>query len=946
MPIISYSKPQSRIYELLQATAAPSLPRTASLVIGTQYLINYNDGRALPTEVFTASGATINYKTKVNSVDTLLDLTRNSVDLPSVKLFGADLEAVVATTLNFGRYTVSPSGLRLTSGQNNVSGGTLNSALTGRPIQVGDRVKISVDNQTSGSFVSADAIFYRTVTGLIPKISTPTVNGASTGSVLVNADAGNAQVNAAIAVDVNSTPTGWSLIAGNVTINGNADQFFRVGGRYNSKLGEKINLVVTTGGSNTTAVFQVSYASRGTSESVVATAGSGGTEFVLTLTQYNNSTIKLVITGSTAFLGQTASYTIYPINAANAATMIRVDDSANYTGTTDTVYIIEVLVGVNNAGSGDLTGCRIRVSDTSGQEVPQTYTATAASFPANIPLGSRGLTFTVNSAASGFPDPVTGDRFLITVANTGTVTGQYDGVLLDGPAYDIAAFSTSTGKFSVDVIVPYTGELTTSNVATGAAYTASAPSLTYAASLGVTTTKTSSAFCPFTSGRGTVKISYRAATKIADDEPLFTISNADDIPGELGEMVLSNDLSYGAYWMNSGAQGLTFYVKRVSDDTPASWTAALKAVSSTDLFTNMAILSDNPAVHDLVSAHVTSMSSPENQNFRGAYAGLDSPGAYTYLGAYPDGSFRKGTLISDMVTLSVGDRNLTNFLTQTINPGDTISFQSLSAPLVIVAVVSAYEIRVVNPTSASISIDSAFTIGKPDTSDSQIDYLVQRGNARSNRRFVYVWCDKGSYLGTTMPSKFVACEIAGLRSALLPQQGLTMTDLASITSAPAMYTRYDQTQLNRAASNGIMIVTQAAATGPVYIRHQLTTQTGNGALQYEDNVRLVVDTLAFRIKDMQAGLIGKYNVTPQTKTKIEVASKAIYQEATQTPLANSDIGPMITGFFDAAGNEGQVTVAIDSTLADSMSNYAKVRIPLPLNHLNSYIDAVVSNLPV
>ena len=52
----------------------------------------------------------------------------------------------------------------------------------------------------------------------------------------------------------------------------------------------------------------------------------------------------------------------------------------------------------------------------------------------------------------------------------------------------------------------------------------------------------------------------------------------------------------------------------------------------------------------------------------------------------------------------------------------------------------------------------------------------------------------------------------------------------------------------------------------------------------------------------------------------------------------------MTTFFDEKGIEGEVTVRQDGDLADTLMTYVKLRVPLPLNGINHFIDVDVAEV--
>ena len=72
--------------------------------------------------------------------------------------------------------------------------------------------------------------------------------------------------------------------------------------------------------------------------------------------------------------------------------------------------------------------------------------------------------------------------------------------------------------------------------------------------------------------------------------------------------------------------------------------------------------------------------------------------------------------------------------------------------------------------------------------------------------------DKNSN-GEQLKNYFIAAEMAGLRSAVQPQQGLTHTEVRFVGTAPSMYTKFTENNLDDIAASGTWIVTQEYEDG-------------------------------------------------------------------------------------------------------------------------------------
>jgi len=460
----------------------------------------------------------------------------------------------------------------------------------------------------------------------------------------------------------------------------------------------------------------------------------------------------------------------------------------------------------------------------------------------------------------------------------------------------------------------------------------------------------SSAACPLRDGIGKLYPSYKALKTVSATEGLITIESVSDIESNLGVINMDNEIAYGASEALSGSQGKTIYALRVAADTTTAYTTALKKIESTDSVYALAPLTDTLAVKEVVASHCESMSAKTIKNFRRCYVGTDSPGEYSVYTRVTgtttkinlDITVSGGGIFADVTNDSSVDLRTLN-----LTEGDLIKVINSNGDYtgdeyILDEVTDANSVILSEGPASSESVLVEFW--KADTPDSQIDYVIEQSQALGSRRAVNVWVENGTKqigsVSTIIPNKYVACEVAGLRSALVPWQGLTMTEITAVTDAPSMYTRYNNTDLDRAASNGVFVITQEAETGSIFVRHQLTTQTAEGSLAYEDSVGVSLDSVSFQIKDALSGFIGRKNVTRQTINEIYDTCWDILNVATKTSFSSS-AGPQLNGFQNAAGEDNKLDVKAHPTLKDRITVYAKLLMPLPLNNIDVVLDATV-----
>lgn len=867
-----------------------------------------------------------------------LDLARWKPVISSTQLYAIALQAKVAE-FSSAQFTLDtqPANLRrIRVAADTLAGsGTLNAALSGRQVRVGDRLKVTSTcdgNQNT---------YWRSVVGLLGKV-TPAVAAAS---LTKTAAPTNAAVNNAAAAE--KVAAGTSPLIGTLQFAAPAaSAVFRGHGRlfkHNgiNKLGDELTITVTNVDPGTGATLTVASAALGvTAVGVDATLTGSDYDFSLLDLGYSvNEVVTINRPDGELVIGETVKVRVFPPLALTVLSTELTIGGA-YTGDTNLRYVIEV-----TAVSG--SNADVRIYDTVGKE-PITTSAGAAHDIETDTLGTLGLNFIL----ANDPTYYAGQKFYVDAVAAVTSTTEFNGVLLDGPVVNAGDYATDPDPVvfdSVDVHQPYTGVLGATNLEGGGdAVTATDEVWAYAMTLGLpssVTGKTGNEFSAFVDAVGEVVLSYKAVVLPTATESLIAMRSVAEITEKVGETSQENWLGRGAYEAFRGNQNQVVYALRTAGDTVEDINAALKKIRTTDNVYAMAIMTDSLDVMKAARDHAETMSNKFNRNFRRCYVGTDSPGAYVYWGELPGGGYRTAELVAGVVTLSEEFRADWKFTADDI--GASIKITSLDLTATITDVLNDYEVETDADTLLSTNGVSGIIVTRPDTAAATALYVIDRAKALNSRRCVNVWADRPTIvesngLSQQVQAKFMAAEIAGLRCALLPQQGLTTTECASVSNAPNMYARFDPEQLDLVASHGVMVVTQESEGGEMFIRHQLTTSTNAGALAYEDNVGVIVDEFSFSVKDRFRGYRGRRNVTPDTIAEIDDELKELAQSYTLTSLQNRQIGPPVLSFYDEKGVEGQVTVRQDSQLADSIMTYVKLRIPLPLNGINHYIDVEVS----
>ena len=923
--ILNYERPQSTIANNLAITAAGLASRFRAVCVGPNYRLNRFGQDVIPDgKSFLAAGQSLAYSYSDGGIETALPST-DIVDLASVAVYGQGLEALLAsytnsTTDKFYLNSVStPHILRCSVP---VRGSGLSAALTGRPVALGDIAYVS--DGVSGQK-------RRTVVGL-QGAAVASHYGANVGNN--DSNAGNSAYNPGASSALNTAgvhPAGKTL-----SFSGTFNALV-LGSKVADKYGEDFTITVTTGGTAASGLARVSISSASGlwGATGVAPTNSSG-DYVISDAALAGLTAT-IDAGSPGTLVAGEVFTFRAVGAYTRLTSTQLgvgDTGSGFTGTRDTSYLVTVTQGA----TGGFTGAKVSIVDTVGLDTPQTnVSVTAGTY---FPVGSFGLQMKFIEASMPAQDGLrAGDVYFINAVAATQSTTVFDKVVFDGPVVNTGLFSdTSTALASIGFYLGYSGAIAANAAAGGTAWAASGSVITVNSGLALLVPERTSGsqWCAFANGVGTLSPSFRSLIpRPPTSDPIYAETDA-QIQAALGPIDMDNDLAFGASEMLGGAQGRGIYIVPVATNNLAGFNDALGILESSDIYYALAILTDDLDIMLGAKTHVLAMCQKDVKNFRKAYVGTDSPGVYPVLGLKVDGITNYLAIISDhggVNTLVSTDEDV-DFRTLGLAPGDQVRFGAASYPLA--SVIAAKELLLSSGPTNPVSPAAPFQLWKADTVASQKAFINQRAAALGTELVSHIWQENGTRyvngLPTVIPNKYVACHIAGLRSAMAAQQGLTRTEVTTVTAIPNMYLRYRKADLDDIAAHGTYIITQESANGPVFVRHQLTTQTGKGSLYYEDTATVIMHSVNFATKDIVDPKIGKKNATPDTVSEIDGDLTDMLREKSRTLV--KDIGPEIIGFRN-------LVVRLHPILKDRIQVSGIITIPLPLNNIDVVWDGEV-----
>lgn len=550
------------------------------------------------------------------------------------------------------------------------------------------------------------------------------------------------------------------------------------------------------------------------------------------------------------------------------------------------------------------------------------------------PIPGSGLTFSLPDAL------LVGAEYSIDVVAASTSSEVFDALLLDGPvpdssSLDVDIYQSFSGKLSLDNVDGFAAPVFT---LTGAEVETPAFGLKSAAS-GADTS-----FVAFEEDQGQIFVAWRGAVIPASTEAQLIA--ADSLTDDLGENHYSNNVSACAYSALVGVADsptpipAAVFALRTAGDTPEAYLEALAKIKGVDRYYAIVAATDNEDVKTVLRDHVLAYSGPRKKMWRKLYVACESPGDTELWGVLERGTKLQAQLDDGVVTIVAEDEGLKSFLDDAV-VGDLITIGGFPIALPITRIISASEVEV-SGAGSTILVGGLSLIRKAGVSTTKA-FVRAKSVALRDRRVVNVWCDRAlDGAGRKIPNICLASYEAGVRAASIPQLGRTRGKVSIVTSAPTMYTLFDDDDLNDIAEVGTYIITQASTSGDVFVRHQLTTENTKGLLYAEDNVTVIGDKVAYQLKDIVDTYIGQRNATKFSLDDLQAELRAMVTGETQVEKQWTRYGPPIVTFFDEDGVESNVTVRQDPVLADHIYTYTRLRVPVPINGVISYLDYEVS----
>ena len=419
-----------------------------------------------------------------------------------------------------------------------------------------------------------------------------------------------------------------------------------------------------------------------------------------------------------------------------------------------------------------------------------------------------------------------------------------------------------------------------------------------------------------------------------------TVAQVSDVPAALGTVDPDNPLAFGVYKALENSNGEEVKFVGICSHSPVTlddWLYALDLLVGRDDVYSIVPMTQDKLVHDAVLAHVLAESTPENGRWRigwfnrtdkdpiGVY--LTTAGGGPVMGTITDDPSTTGTQYT-LVDVAGGQ-----FITKGVRSGDILRTnynKPIYSEYVIDMVINEETCRLMTGPSAPINIPQKMEVWRQLSRTELAAQLAALPGQYNSRRAFLVWPDTVGNAGVTFPGFFLCAALAGLRSGVLPHQGLTNVEILGFDDVTRTTDLFSANQLNTMAASGYWIVTQDPNNGTIFTRHQLSCGDQTDVNQKEQSITTNVDQISFTILDTMAPYIGRGNVTQVMVDIVEGEMRAILENFKNTVIVNR-LGPQLNNYTI-------LDLRQHPTFKDRITATISIVPPAPFNNLEVHLQ--------
>lgn len=613
----------------------------------------------------------------------------------------------------------------------------------------------------------------------------------------------------------------------------------------------------------------------------------------------------------------------------NASTIV---SSGTYTGVNDLTYLVTVVRGGPfYTGSNPDVCARVAITSTALDSSPTVNVTSATPFA----VGTKGVSITISGPTAG-GGLILGDVYkLPVVAATDSAVNivetyeQLPATLISGAG----SYSIESLRYVSTVEIP-------SAIDAGAElynWEVDSENQTITINSGIVTTNSeivdgSPIDLPIKEGK--VFVSHRDLV-VTNSISVGSVTGTAQVEDALGKIDPENPIAQGVYLAALNAGNVPVYYVTIGTDSIDGYSDALELLKgSTSYYGVVPLTHDTTVIGEYVS-HVNAMSTADEAKWRVLWASLALTKTRVLYGQKEDETDYTATVTDDPFAAGTQYKLVTvagaTFVTDGVRPTDSvrINYRTNEAGAVVYDSYTVAEVRTETTLVLTTALTNSVTspvkveIVRNYTKDEQATAYAQTAGGFNNRRVRAVFPDVVKNGTTSLEGYHVAAALAGLRSTVVPHQGLTNTVVLGFTDVRGH--GFTETQLNRMAEEGVFIVTQAVVGATPYVRHQLTTAT-DSLNTSEDSITTNVDSISLGMQAALSPYIGIYNIHTDAIAVIRAAVEAeLNFRATGTytvRAGNQIITYTITKFYQHPDLKDRLVVEV------------RLEIPYPLNYIN------------
>jgi hypothetical protein len=420
-----------------------------------------------------------------------------------------------------------------------------------------------------------------------------------------------------------------------------------------------------------------------------------------------------------------------------------------------------------------------------------------------------------------------------------------------------------------------------------------------------------------------------------------SVRNLADVHTKLGTIHPDNPLSQGVYDAVLNSQNQIVYFIGVPTNDLNGYIEAIKISEKSDKVYSFVPLTFDRTIQDAVVSHVNAYSTPEVGRWRIAWLSVQDQKTSLLYDLKEDGSPYTATITDDPAVSGTQYKLVTvagaKFVDDGVRPNDSIRLnfrlnadgKMIYDEYIVDRVRTNTSLIITRALSSPINSPTKVQVVRNYTKSERAYNIAKVGGEFNNRRVRVVFPDTYKYGSIVKQGYFAAAGLAGLRSGVVPHQGLTNSQFLGATDLSKVVLEFSQDDLNTMAEQGIWLITQEVIGATPYVRHQLTTDESNLNTS-EDSITTNVDNISYALKKTLAPFIGRYNINPQNiiTVRTAIASELTFRaNSTWTYRA----GNQLVSFNSKTDI---VRIEQNSTYRDRIDVEVRLHVPYPMNYIS------------